>query len=294
MSDKCKTCKLRFSAQNWCSGCEELHPGLDSFDFYQPIKHTILMVSTVDQSSTTYKEVRGCERKDGKIVLDLGNGDTATYADDGSWLMFDLTPTVGWNEAAGFVPEPIDKRQVKIDLVRHRTWEHSTWVNDLYLVMDADRFNSKGAHYWDRPDHVEKELRQIAQAWLQTKAGWKANVLSSLDFNWGDFINELPISLPSIKLGFEPAERMAINAAVSFAVDQDELLPPECVLVDLLRKDGTKFGVGAVNFRNGLVFSVNSDQVMPKFDEPITIKAGSESFPAKWDNEAKRYFLCQD
>lgn len=294
MSDKCKTCKLRFSAQNWCSGCDELHPGLDSFDFYQPITHTILMVSTADQSSTTYKEVRGCERKDGKIVLDLGNGDTATYADDGSWLMFDLTPTVGWNEAAGFVPEPIDKRQVKIDLVRHRTWEHSTWVNDLYLVMDADRFDSKGAHYWDRPDHVEKELRQIAQAWLQTKAGWKANVLSSLDFNWGDFINELPISLPSIKLGFEPAERMAINAAVSFAVDQDELLAPECVLVDLLRKDGTKFGVGAVNFRNGLVFSVNSDQVMPKFDEPITIKAGSESFPAKWDNEAKRYFLCQD
>lgn len=294
MPSKCKTCKLRFSAQNWCSGCEELHPGLDSFNFYQPITHTILMVSAVDQSSTMYKEVRGCKRKDGQIVLDLGKEDTATYADDGSWLMFDLTPTVGWNEAAGFVPEPVNKRQVKIDLVRHRTWEHSTWVNDLYLVMDADRFNSKGAHYWDSPNNVEWVLRRIARAWLQTKAGWKANVLSSLEFNWGDFINELPISLSDITLRLEPAERMAINAAVSFAVDQDELLAPECVLVDLLRKDGTKFGVGAVNFRNGLVFSVTSDQVMPKLDEPITIKAANESFPAKWNDEAKSYFLCQD
>lgn len=294
MNEKCNSCKLRYDERPWCKGCENNFPGVDQFDLYQPIKHNIMMVMTNGLGQESYDSVVSCKIEDGKIVLTCADGSKVSYPNDGSWNMFDLTPTCGWNKNPGVIPEIHDKRQVKITLVRQRPSENSTWVDDIFLVMDASLFNAKGNVYWDYPDIVEKELRQFVQGWLQTKEGWKANNRASLDFNWGDLINELPIEMPRIKLTYESEDRIPINAAASISVNQDELLAPDDVLVTLLRSDGSRFGTGTVDFQTGAIDSVTSDQVMPKFDEPVLVRpngSNEKGVPAHWDAKNRRYYL---
>ena len=61
------------------------------------IKHTIMMIARDDDTEMTYNDVvsymglYGCQ-----IRLEFEDGSTATF-DNENWLMFDLTPTRGWN-----------------------------------------------------------------------------------------------------------------------------------------------------------------------------------------------------
>lgn len=295
MDKRCNNCKNRVNDPRWCQGCEYNFPGLDQFDFYQPILHSVLMVEKDGPAQAKYEKVAFCEHENRMIVLTLSNKETVYFPDDGSWLMFDYTPTCGWNENPGIIPEIHNKRQVKVTLVRQRPWENnSIWVDDLFLVIDAAKFDTKGMAYWENPKNVENELRRTVQGWLRTKVGWEANARSSLDFNWGDLITELPIEMLGVKLSGKAEDRMAINAAVSITVEQDELLAPDYVPAVLIRSDGTQFGTGTVNFRTGMIYSVTSDQVMPKFDEPILVRpeySDEIGLIACWDAQELRYFL---
>ena len=153
-------------------------PGLDQFDLYQPIKHSVLMVEKDGPAQAKYEDIINCEHKNDKIVLTRSGGVTASFPDDGSWLMFDCTPTCGWNENPGVIPEISGMRQVKIQLLRRRDSEDSTWADDLYLFMDTARFCAGGKSHWEDPVTVKDELLKVVQNWLQTKQCWKANVVS--------------------------------------------------------------------------------------------------------------------
>ena len=295
MNKKCANCKNRLNDPRWCRGCEYNFPGLEQFDFYQAIKHSVLMMEKDGPARTKYEDIIDCEHKDGLIVLTRINGETASFPDDGNWLMFDYTPTCGWNENPGVVPEPFGWRQVRIQLVRHRKCERSTWVDDLFLVIDAAKFDAKGTAYWENPENVENELRQVVQNWLLTKVGWEANARSSLDFNWGDLITELPIELPGIKLSGDAVDQMAINVCASFAVDQDEHLAPDAVPATLTWKDGSQATDCFVDFQVGCVYPADTNQKIPRHEaeEYLQIKSSAETtFLVHWDVFDKLYYLA--
>lgn len=61
------------------------------------VKHTIMMKEKEGNSEVTYKDVIGYESLYGCFTqLNFEDGSTATFNSD-EWLMFDLTPTRGWN-----------------------------------------------------------------------------------------------------------------------------------------------------------------------------------------------------
>ena len=211
---QCLSCR-NYAEGKWCRGCEYNFPGLDQFDFYQEIRHTILMVEKGGTARTKYENVRRQEVRNGYITLYLDNGETASFPDNGYWLLFDLTPTLGWNERPGCIPEVSrDIRQVKVHLVRRRDREGSVWSDTLFLIINADKFNEKEPHYWEDANNVETELRQLARSWLTTKEGWRANVRSSMDFNWGDLVAGLSVEMNGIILTENSVADMDINASV--------------------------------------------------------------------------------
>lgn len=61
-------------------------------------KHTILMMNREDDTEATYNDVINYEICNGFLTLKLEDGNTATFTND-EWLMFDLTPTRGWNHS---------------------------------------------------------------------------------------------------------------------------------------------------------------------------------------------------
>lgn len=61
------------------------------------INHTIMMVERDGDAEVTYNNVIGYTGLYGCLIrLELEDGSTATFENSG-WLMFDLTPTRGWN-----------------------------------------------------------------------------------------------------------------------------------------------------------------------------------------------------
>ena len=87
MNKKCANCKNRLNDPRWCRGCEYNFPGLEQFDFYQAIKHSVLMMEKDGPAQAKYEDIIDCEHKDGLIVLTRASGGTASFPDDGSWLM---------------------------------------------------------------------------------------------------------------------------------------------------------------------------------------------------------------
>ena len=66
----------------------------------EKIKHTILMMERDGDTEVTYNNVMWYEGLYGCLtVLHFEDDTTATFDND-KWLMFDLTPTRGWNNNA--------------------------------------------------------------------------------------------------------------------------------------------------------------------------------------------------
>lgn len=295
MDKRCNNCRNRIGDPRWCPGCWYNFPGLEQFDFYQPIQHSVLMVEKNGPAQAKYENVASCEHKDSRIVLTLSNQETASFPDDGSWLMFDFTPTAGWNENPGVIPEPKGMRQVKIQLVRHRASEDSTWVNNLYLVMDEVRFNARGKSHWEDPAAVKDKLLKIVQSWLQTKQGWKANAATRFDFNWGDLVDVLPIEAAGVTLASTANDRLAINAETAVGVDQDEHLAPDAVPAILNWEDGSRPVNCFVDFQKGRIYAENPDQKIPRYNTKESIQLQNdamETFLVHWDAIDKAYYLA--
>ena len=69
----------------------------------QKIKHTIMMVEKNGDAEVTYNDVIWYQGLYGCLIeLHMEDGSTATF-DNSEWLMFDLTPTRGWNGNAAIV-----------------------------------------------------------------------------------------------------------------------------------------------------------------------------------------------
>ena len=289
---KCLNCG-NYAEGKWCPGCEHNFPGLDQFDFYQEIRHTILMVETGGAARTKYENVVRQEVRNGYITLYLDNGEIASFPNNGYWLLFDLTPTLGWNERPGCIPEVVQNvRQVKVNLVRRRDCEGSVWVDELYLIINADKFNEKEPHYWEDANNIETEVRQLVQSWLTTEKGWRANVRTSLDFNWGDLVAGLPVDMNGVALKENSIADMAINASVDICVNQDEHLAP-WVEAEVRKADGTEVGTATVDFSTGDIYSLTSDKVLPKYGEPLLVVTEGGMIPAVWDKDTNRLHLVE-
>lgn len=64
------------------------------------INHTILMVERNGDAEVTYTNVVSYTGLYGCLIrLELSDGSTATF-ENSEWLMFDFTPTRGWNSNA--------------------------------------------------------------------------------------------------------------------------------------------------------------------------------------------------
>ena len=191
------------------------------------------------------------------------------------------------------VPEDSDDKstdiQVCLNLLRRRECENEEWSDNIYLKLDKSRY------YADTPDLLTL-LRSVIQDWLKTPEGWAANQQSCLDFNWGDFINAFPMGWKynGVTVSTSQDRSLPLETVTGALVNQDELLAPDDVLVTLLRSDGSLFGTGTVDFQTGAIDSVTSDQVMPKFDEPVLVRpngSNEKGIPAHWDAKNRRYYL---
>lgn len=61
------------------------------------MKHTIMMIARDDDTEMVYEGVVSYTGLYGCLIrLEFEDGTTATF-DNENWLMFDLTPTRGWN-----------------------------------------------------------------------------------------------------------------------------------------------------------------------------------------------------
>ena len=138
---------------------------------------------------------------------------------------------------------------VQVSMIRNRFSEKEQWADTFYLAL------RKGEKAENEKEALQL-LRERIQAFLTTKQGWTANVKASLDYNWGDFISELP--LESSGLVWEPfcSGKMKLFPTVTVRVDQDELLAPEEAkgILYLYGPDGgllaTPWGV-EINFQSG-------------------------------------------
>lgn len=110
--------------------------------------------------------------------------------------------------------ETSDQKVFAFNLNRVRFSEDQTWSNMLYMIVPKD------AKSYD----VLEILKTRIKKWLKTKDGWHANVCSSFDFNWGDFIDSLPLPECGVYLGDTIFKGFEVVPCCDQSVDQDELL----------------------------------------------------------------------
>ena len=108
----------------------------------------------------------------------------------------------------------IGKKVFAFNLIRVRESENDAWTCDLFMVVDDNAEISK----------TEEILRNRISQFLKTKEGWEANVRSSCDFNWGDFVMKLPDETLGIYLDAKDVQGGDFVFAPDIRVDQDELL----------------------------------------------------------------------
>ncbi len=148
-------------------------------------------------------------------------------------------------------------------LVRRRPSENQTWVDNLWMQVPPG---------FD-PADTEELLRKRTCAWLATHDGWKANCSACHDFNWGDFVSELPkeceVYSHTSNLG---GAKTIIGPTIE--VNQDELLAYDVTCrgtVTFRDADGKVMGTAAaaVDFQEGtLTYGHDADEVM--FDSAIS------------------------
>lgn len=168
------------------------------------------------------------------------NGATAPVIKmaDGKWYL------------AASIPDPKALWQSAVTLVRRRACEHEEWVDTLYLTLPGDQ----------RPDttkvtmeaFIEQKVRELLSAWLQTSEGVTATVETTWDFNWGDTVMNLPIEFAGARLSGKENEVIPITTSIALSVNQDELLAPSRVYVNIIGPNGAPTGrQGYVDFQMG-------------------------------------------
>lgn len=138
--------------------------------------------------------------------------DTDMYA----WTVLEAVPEDGDDKSSDI--------QVCLNLLRRRDCENEEWSDNIYLKLDKDRYNAGTLD-------LLVLLRSVIQDWLKTPEGWAANQRSSLDFNWGDFINDFPMGWKynGVTVSTSQDRSLPLETVTGALVNQDELLAPTCV-----------------------------------------------------------------
>ena len=183
---------------------------------------------------------------DGCVAVRNGAVTPVIKKDDGKWYL------------SAPLPDPKALWQCAVTLVRRRACEHEEWVDTLYLTLPGDQ----------RPDttkvtmeaFVEQKVRELLSAWLQTSEGVSATVETTWDFNWGDTVMNLPIEFGGARLSWKENEDIPITASIALSVNQDELLAPDRVHVDIIGSNGAPIGKqGYVDFQMGNLILLDED-----------------------------------
>lgn len=181
----------------------------------------------------------------------LGNTEGFTAKYNGSTAQVTKKADGKWYLATG-ITDPSTMWQCSIALLRQRPSEGEEWLDILYLTIPGDQ----------RPQilagesmevFIKRNLRGFLSRWLQTPDGVRANLEECCkDFNYGDVFNYLPIKHDGCKLDTVMDEDVPVAEAVGFSVNQDELLAPDDVDIDIINPDGTRTSIkGRIDFQDG-------------------------------------------
>lgn len=99
-------------------------------------------------------------------------------------------------------------------VIRKRLWENNQWL-DYFL--------------YDGHGNPEEEFRGVISEYLQTEDGERAIEHTCNDFNWGDAMQDVPLSLYEKRGLYAVGSRknITISDIVEIVVDQDEVLIPD-------------------------------------------------------------------
>lgn len=167
-----------------------------------------------------------------------------------------------------------DKVAVSLHLTRARPEENEVRTDSLFLMLDKEEFEQHTKQEWEDSDFLVDVIKQKAGLWLSTPDGWASIVQSCQDYNWGDFIMDLPMASAGIYYDFESVKGCSVAAYCDILVNQDEHIAPSDVSATLHLMNGEE-EIGAfpvkVDFQDGCLYDEHG------FDSALLAQA-SEGF----------------
>ena len=150
-----------------------------------------------------------------------------------------------------------DKVAVFFHLTRTRPAENEVWTDSLFLMLDKEEFEQHTKQEWEDSEFLVAFIKQKAGLWLSTPDGWVSIVQACQDYNWGDFIMDLPMPSAGIYYDLEAVKGCSVAASCDILVNQDEHIAPSYVSATLHLMKGEE-EIGAfpvkVDFQDGCLY----------------------------------------
>lgn len=168
------------------------------------------------------------------------------------------------------------------NITRIRACENEYWCNRIYMKLPADDKQDWATILKDKNRAKELLVNRI-QKRLATLGGWKSICFASMDYNWGDYIMDLPFS----EYGLFGEDDMNIPknivAIIDLVVNQDELLAPENVSAELLFFDDHDKCFHktpcSIDFQDGTIDTDNDESEAIEQAVRASIRIGEEFIP---------------
>ena len=140
-------------------------------------------------------------------------------------------------------------KAIPITIIRSRLSENMHWADTIYLLLRKD----EAVH---TQEDALKLLRAHIGKYLTSREGWSSVINASMDYNWGDFIMNLPLERYGIIWELPNRKMAKYEPIITVSVDQDEQIAPEEIHAQLFlySKEGSLLTAPnsvIVNFRNG-------------------------------------------
>ncbi len=166
-------------------------------------------------------------------------------------------PHQGWPKPKSETElETAGEASVLCILTRLRASENEAWTNALRLTLPRKEFENIPAEAWESKSAIKALFMDVVGRCLASAAGWELICAASLDYNWGDFVADMPFDGQGISL-VDASAQPAADATCKLLVDQDEYIAPTDVRAQWTLTDGDKFFVSVpatVNFQDGTVW----------------------------------------
>ena len=120
-------------------------------------------------------------------------------------------------------------------LHRRLECEDETYSDSIAIIVPKE--TAENNYYLD----VEELLRKKAQAFLVTKVGWKCNVSSNLDYNWGDLVEDIyagNLTGLGVYMAADARKKgVTVIGVPSVNVNQDDHIAPYSVPAEIILRD---------------------------------------------------------